>query len=321
MVIINESEAYENPFTSLHLRPYYGDITLINRLVILKRNPSRYSPLLHPPKTNNSNAITAMDFQDQNNPAEQVEKIREILIGQDMQHVNERIEKLETTLRESNEAVSRKVNEQLEQTEQQHKAAQDNLQVATENIRHQLQHESVTRGLQINELVHKIDEAADQMNQTSQRLFNEESGQSQDLRQQIENLSSEMTSRIDAHSRQIMEHMHREIQQWKHRMDEQISALSDKKVDRDELGNRLARIASAAMGDTATNPTNITPSNYSGPSIPRPNLGSLTGISPTMESSNAPVTPSVDSSTQDPHGLSKLISPDVYPKSDDHTKV
>ena len=53
-----------------------------------------------------------MDFQDQNNPAEQVEKIREILIGQDMQHVNERIEKLETTLRESNEAVSRKVNEQ-----------------------------------------------------------------------------------------------------------------------------------------------------------------------------------------------------------------
>ena len=99
MVIINESEAYENPFTSLHLRPYYGDITLINRLVILKRNPSRYSPLLHPPKTNNSNAITAMDFQDQNNPAEQVEKIREILIGQDMQHVNERIENLETTLR------------------------------------------------------------------------------------------------------------------------------------------------------------------------------------------------------------------------------
>ena len=254
-----------------------------------------------------------MDFQDQNNPAEQVEKIREILIGQDMQHVNERIENLETTLRE--------INEQLEQTEQQHKAAQDNLQVATENIRHQLQHESVTRGLQINELVHKIDEAADQMNQTSQRLLNEESGQNQELRQQIENLSSEMTSRIDAHSRQIMEHMHREIQQWKHRMDEQISALSDKKVDRDELGNRLARIASAAMGDTATNPTNITPSNYSGPSIPRPNLGSLTGISQSMESSNTPANPSADSSTLDPHGLSKLISPDVYPKSDDHTKV
>ena len=315
MAIINESEAYENPFTSLHLRPYYGDITLINRLVILNRNQSEHSPF-SPPKTNTPNAITAMDFQDQNNPAEQVEKIREILIGQDMQHVNERIEKLETTLRESNEAVSRKVNEQLEQTEQQHKAVQDNLQVATENIRHQLQHESVTRGLQINELVHKIDEAADQMNQTSQRLLNEDSGQSQELRQQIENLSSEMTSRIDAHSRQIMEHMHREIQQWKHRMDEQISALSDKKVDRDELGNRLARIASAAMGDTATNPTNITPSNYSGPSIPRPNLGSLTGINPSTESGNTPASPTVDSSTQDPHGLPKLISPDAYPKND-----
>ena len=50
MAIINESEAYENPFTSLHLRPYYGDITLINRLVILKRNPSRYLPPFPPPQ-------------------------------------------------------------------------------------------------------------------------------------------------------------------------------------------------------------------------------------------------------------------------------
>jgi hypothetical protein len=49
MAIINESEAYENPFTSLHLRPYYGDITLINRLVILNRNQSEHSPS-PPPK-------------------------------------------------------------------------------------------------------------------------------------------------------------------------------------------------------------------------------------------------------------------------------
>ena len=227
-----------------------------------------------------------MDLQNQTNPAEQVEKIRDILIGQDMQLVNERIEKLEASLRASNEEVGRIIGQQLEQTEQQHKAAQDNLQSATENIRHQLHHESVTRGLQINDMASKIDEATEQMNELSQRLLEEESGQSKDLIQQIENLSSEMNSRIDAHSRQIMEHMHREIQQWKHRMDEQLSALSDKKVDREELSHRLARIASAAMGDTATHPTNVTATNYAGPSIPRPNLGSLTGINPDTYSSD-----------------------------------
>ena len=49
MAIINESEAYENPFTSLHIRPYYGDITLINRMVILNRNKNPYFPFFVPP--------------------------------------------------------------------------------------------------------------------------------------------------------------------------------------------------------------------------------------------------------------------------------
>ena len=49
MAIINESEAYENPFTSLHIRPYYEDITLINRMVILNRNKNPYFPFFVPP--------------------------------------------------------------------------------------------------------------------------------------------------------------------------------------------------------------------------------------------------------------------------------
>jgi cell division protein ZapA (FtsZ GTPase activity inhibitor) len=268
-----------------------------------------------------------MDLQDQNNPAEQVEKIRDILIGQDMQQVNQRIDKLEASIRQSNEEMSQRVAQQLEQTEQQHKVAQDSLQAVTENIRHQLHHESVTRGLQINDMASKIDEAAEQMNEVSQRLLNEESGHTKDLVQQIENLSSEMNSRIDAHSRQIMEHMHREIQQWKHRMDEQISALSNKKVDREELSHRLARIASAAMGDTATHPAHVTTTNYSGPSIPRPNLGSLTGISPAMESSNGAASPANSASitpepiAQDPHGLTKLINPEAHPSDNDDPRI
>ncbi len=263
-----------------------------------------------------------MDHQDRNNPAEQVEKIRDILIGQDMQQVNDRIEKLEAAILSSNQEVGQRLNHQLEQTEHQFKVAQENLQTATENMRHQLHHEGVTRGLQINDMAGKIDEATEQMNELSQRLLNEESGSSKDLVQQIENLSSEMNSRIDAHSRQIMEHMHREIQQWKHRMDEQISALSAKKVDREELSQRFARIASAAMGDVSTHPTNVTATNYAGPSIPRPNLGSLTGINPTIESPNSPTPPvASDSITHDPNGLPKQISPETYPSNNDEPNI
>jgi len=50
IAIIKQSEAYENPFTSLQLRHYYGDITLINRLVILNRNSSPCLPLFYPPQ-------------------------------------------------------------------------------------------------------------------------------------------------------------------------------------------------------------------------------------------------------------------------------
>jgi len=262
-----------------------------------------------------------MDIPEPSNPAQQVERIREILIGQDMQLVNERIEKLEESLRDSTQEVSRKVNKQLEQTEQQHKSLQDNLQVVTEHIRQQLQQESVTRGLQINNLVTKIDEAADQLNQTSQHLMNEDVGQNQEICKQIENLSSEMTSRIDAHSRQIMEHMHREIQQWKHRMDEQISALSQKKADRDELSSRMARIASAAMGDPLATPPNVTTSNYSGPSIPRPNLGSLTGVSPTSDTSPNPASPDLGSTGLKPSDLPDLSNPDIFPTGDSDSKI
>lgn len=262
-----------------------------------------------------------MDYHDQTNPAEQVERIRDILIGPELQLTNERIQQLESSLRQSSEELSSSVNQQLERAEQQQKALQEDLQVVTEHIRHQLQQESVTRGLQINDLVSKLDETANQMSQISQRLSKDESGQNQAISRQIENLSAEMTSRIDAHSRQIMEHMHREIQQWKHRMDEQISALSEQKVNREELGNRLARIASAAMGDSTVTAPKISSSGYKGPSIPRPNLGSLTGISPSPEAPPGPHASGLDPASQDPHGLPSLNNPDIFPGTEDKSNI
>ena len=82
-----------------------------------------------------------MDYHDQNNPAEQVERIRDILIGPELQLTNERIQQLENSLRQSSEELSSSVSQQLERAEQQQKALQEDLQVVTEHIRHQLQHE------------------------------------------------------------------------------------------------------------------------------------------------------------------------------------
>lgn len=208
------------------------------------------------------------------NPAEQVERIREILVGRDIHLVNERIQKLESSIHENTGEIARQVSEQLHRTEQQYKSAQGEIQAITTHIRQQLQQESVTRGQQITDLAKKIDDAAARMDQTTQQLLNLENGHNQDITQKIENLSSEMASRIDAHSRQIMEHMHREIQQWKTRMDGQISVLSDNKVDRQELSSRFARIASAAMGDASLPAPKIPSGNYSPPPSPSPSPAS-----------------------------------------------
>lgn len=225
-----------------------------------------------------------MNSADQINPAEQVERIREILVGRDLELVNGRIQQLEHQVQNQTSDVSREVSEQLRRAEQQQKTAQENIQSITAHIRQQLQQETVTRGQQINDLAQKIDAAASRMNQTSQQLLNVETGRSEHISKQIDNLSSEMASRIDAHSRQIMEHMHREIQQWKSRMDGQISTLADDKLDRQELTTRLARIASAAMGDAvppATPPapatSAVTPKPNPEPvtTPPVPNLSSL----------------------------------------------
>jgi len=203
-----------------------------------------------------------MNSADQINPAEQVERIREILVGRDMELVNKRMQSLETQVQNQSGGVSLEMKERLHNAEQQHAASQKNIQSITSHIRQQLQQESTTRVQEINDLAEKIDAAAKRMDQTSQKLMSLENNHSTGISKQIESLSSEMASRIDAHSRQIMEHMHREIQQWKNRMDGQISNLSEEKLDRQELTTRLARIASAAMGDAV--PPDTVPQQASG---------------------------------------------------------
>jgi len=199
------------------------------------------------------------------NPAEQVERIREILIGRDIELVNERIQQVKSQVENQSADLARGVSDQIHKATEQYIASQESVKAMTTHIREQLQHETITRGKQVSDLASKIDAAASRMNQTSQQLLNVETGRDQNLTKKLDNLSSEMASRIDAHSRQIMEHMHREIQQWKNRMDGQMASLSDDKVDRQELTTRLARIASAAMGDAV--PPHISPTRDAPPNL------------------------------------------------------
>ncbi len=224
------------------------------------------------------------------NPAEQVERIREILIGRDMAIVNNRIQDLETKVQDKSSEVNKIVSQQLQKAEAKINTSTQEVQQITAHIRQQLQQETSTRTQQINDLAKKIDDAAARMNDTSQRLLSVEADRGDNISKKLEGLSSEMAARIDAHSRQIMEHLHREIQQWKNRMDGQISNLSEDKVDRQELTTRLARIASAAMGDAVppSTPPSTPPNLDSDPSTPTiPNLSSLDAFAlPTDEYSS-----------------------------------
>ncbi len=180
------------------------------------------------------------------NPAEQVERIREILVGRDLHLVNTRIQEIEGKIQSQASAVTQQVSEQLRKAEEQNLVSQKSLQAMTSHIRQQLEQESMTRGNQVKDLAKKIDSAIAKLDHTTKQLLDAEANRNQHISKQIDSLSSEMASRIDAHSRQIMEHMHREIQQWKNKMDGQISHLDEIKVDKGEL---TSRIASAAMGD------------------------------------------------------------------------
>lgn len=205
--------------------------------------------------------------------------------------VNDRIQNLETKVQDKSSEVSKIVSQQMLKAEQKINSSHQEVQQMTTHIRQQLQQETSTRTQQINDLAKKIDNAASRMDETSKRLLSVEANRGDNITKKLEGLSSEMASRIDAHSRQIMEHLHREIQQWKNRMDGQISGLSEDKVDRQELTTRLARIASAAMGDAvppSAPASTLTPLNKEPESTSSiPNLSSLDAFTLSPEDPSA----------------------------------
>lgn len=151
------------------------------------------------------------------NPSQQVERIREILIGRQIDQVEERLSTLEETIKNRTTGME----EQLVQEEQ---ATQGSVQEDTRELRRQL--EGLCRNI----------------NQHDEEL-------QQNLSAHLEKVNSAMAARIDARIREVFQHLQSEIEQWKNQMDREFHSLREDTVSRTELKKRFARLASAAMED------------------------------------------------------------------------
>jgi hypothetical protein len=143
------------------------------------------------------------------NHSQHVERIREILIGRDLQHMHGRISRIEGALEQEGAPTT----------------SPGLLEAIT-----QLRHEQENLRKEVNNL-------------------NKGSAPSKyaSFTEPSDDFASEMAARIDARFREILSHLQNELLQLKGQLDEDLSSLKTAKADRAELTSRFARLASAAM--------------------------------------------------------------------------
>ncbi len=172
------------------------------------------------------------------NPSQQVERIREILVGRELGRVENRLSRLESnqTAQTTFQAppVSQAAHSSLEN-------AQQMLLRETRELKQHIREEAIARQQQVSQL-------AKQISSSKSRPLNQGLIEKQ-MSERMETLAAEMTARIDARTREILHHLQNEILQWKNQMDRDLQSIRDVKVDRKEVTSRFARMASAAMGD------------------------------------------------------------------------
>jgi predicted nucleic acid-binding Zn-ribbon protein len=148
------------------------------------------------------------------NPAQHVERIREILIGRDLQHMHGRISRIEGAMEKELPADgSSPLQETITQLQNEHSALRQELEtLKNQKEAPQSQSSHVAPGPEL----------------SSQ-------------------LASQMAARIDARFREILSHLQNELLQLKGQFDSDLRSLKSSKADRSELSSRFARLASAAM--------------------------------------------------------------------------
>lgn len=169
------------------------------------------------------------------NPSQQVERIREILVGREMGRIERRLADLETS------TTATTPFRRAPEVENRLTTAHQSLLRDTQELKIRIQKESAARQQQIAQLAQKL-------SRSSGLPLNQDALEQQ-ISNRMERVASEMTALIDARTREILHHLQNEILQWKHQMDRDLQSIRDIKADRKDLSSRFARLASAAMED------------------------------------------------------------------------
>ncbi len=148
------------------------------------------------------------------NPSQHVERIREILIGRDLQNMHGRLARIEGSLE----------NKLPEQDSSQFEEAIMSLQQDQASIHQELNF----------------------LKKQKDRIPHLAANSAQHDSPVYEHSSSELTAQIDARFREIISHFQNEISQLKGQMDEHLHSLKSQKADRVELHERFTRLAHAA---------------------------------------------------------------------------
>ena len=173
------------------------------------------------------------------NPSQQVERLREILVGPGILEVESRLRNIEHAIVTAADGEAPRPAED----------ANAGLVKEIHNLRLELQNESELRGNQIAQLTEQLNAATRRLEEASAELRRQDRHVEEHLSQQLEYISSAMAARIDARVREILQHLQNEVSQWKHQIDRDIYAVRETKADRHEVRNKFARLAAAAMED------------------------------------------------------------------------
>lgn len=172
------------------------------------------------------------------NPSQQVERIREILVGRQMHQVEDRLQRLE-----SGSPAGGADPAALQRLEQAQRTVVDQ----TNQLRRQIGEEVQLRNQQIAQLAQHLDTASRKLHEASVGIERQDRQLEQHLSTHLEHISTAMAARIDARVREILQHLQTELLHWKNQMDRDLQGMRNDKADRRELQSRFARLASAAM--------------------------------------------------------------------------
>lgn len=175
------------------------------------------------------------------NPSQQVERIREILVGREMGRIERRLVDLE------NSTTATTPFRREPEVERRMATTQQSLLRETQELKVRLQKETAARQQQIAQLAQKISQGS----AGTPMGLAEQSSIERHVSDRMEKVAAEMTSLIDARTREILHHLQNEILQWKNQMDRDLQSIRDVKADKKDLSSRFARLASAAMEDNS----------------------------------------------------------------------